>query len=315
SVEVAMKMALQYGASCGESSRTSFLTISGGYHGDTWHCMSVCDPEGGMHSLWNGRLSEQIFVPRPQTAFSDRWVDGCPDEVCIRAAFAEHSHKVAALIVEPIVQGAGGMWFYHPRYLQLLRELCDEYGVLMICDEIATGFGRTGRMFACDWAGIEPDIICLGKALTGGYMTLAATVTNDRVARGIDGAFMHGPTFMGNPLACAVACAYLDLIIEGGDALLQRISQIEAILSSELQVARSWEFVHDVRVLGAIGVLELREAVDISIIQQAFVDRGIWVRPFGRLVYIMPSYIMSDEQIKTLSRELLQVVSEYHADR
>ncbi len=299
-IEVAMKMALQYYYSQDQPNRNAFLTISGGYHGDTWHAMSVCDPNGGMHSLWQGRLSQQIFVEKPLTTFTDTWKAGCEDEMRLREAFRENHDTLAALILEPIVQGAGGMRFYHPEYLKLARELCDEYGVLLICDEIATGFGRTGRMFGVDWAGVVPDIMCVGKALTGGYMTLAATITTRKVSHTIKGAFMHGPTFMGNPLACAVACASLDIILDDPEGMLERVGEIGVILEEEFSELRGSEGVRDVRVLGAIGVIELEEAVDMPSITAAFVERGVWVRPFGRLVYLMPPYVITDDQLRTL---------------
>ncbi len=304
-VEVAMKMALQYQVSAGAVERREFLTIRGGYHGDTWHAMSVCDPEGGMHTIWDGRLAIQHFAERPAIAFRDPWTPEALDP--LRSAFAAHGTRLAAVILEPVVQGAGGMYFYHPEYLKGIAELCREYGVLLVADEVATGFGRTGRMFACEWAGVTPDIMCVGKALTGGYMTLGAVLATGRVARGIRGAFMHGPTFMANPLACAVACASLDLLAE--QSPLPRIAGIERLLSEGLAPARTLERVTDVRVLGAIGVIEMSQEVDMARAQAAFVERGVWVRPFGRLIYAMPPYVTGDDDLRLLCRALCEVAA------
>ncbi|CDN31040.1 Adenosylmethionine-8-amino-7-oxononanoate aminotransferase [Mucinivorans hirudinis] len=302
-VEVAMKMAMQYWHSRGEPRRKKFVTIRSGYHGDTWNAMSVCDPEGGMHSLWSGALTPQIFVPTFSQEFSVKGFEP------MRTAIEAHHKEVAAVIVEPIVQGAGGMRFYDPKYLIELRKICNECGLLLIFDEIATGFGRTGKMFACEWAGVTPDIICIGKALTGGYMTLAATIANHRVAHGIEGAFMHGPTFMANPLACAVADASLGLLIE--NCPLQRIREIENQLEIGLAPARVLENVADVRVLGAIGVVEMRQPVELERIQRMFVERGVWVRPFGRLVYVMPPYIIADGELMALTGAVVEVLKAY----
>ncbi|MFI3261804.1 MAG: adenosylmethionine--8-amino-7-oxononanoate transaminase [Rikenellaceae bacterium] len=305
SVEVALKMAIQYQYSLGKRSKTQIATIKGGYHGDTWHAMSVCDPENGMHSLYNGRLTAQLFVPQPKTTFEQEWCDS--DLVPVRELFREHGEEIAGFILEPIVQGAGGMRFYHPNYLNGLRTLCDEYDILLIFDEIATGFGRTGKMFATEWTSITPDIITIGKALTAGYLSFAATIATDRVAHTISSnyphSFMHGPTFMGNPLACSIAVENLKMLKE--DNPLGRIKEIEAILKAELKAAVNVEGVHEVRCLGAIGVIEMKDSVDMQTLQAKFVENGIWVRPFGKLVYIMPQYIISDDELKTLCRTLV----------
>lgn len=305
SVEAAMKMAMQWQHSQGRPERNEFMTIRGGYHGDTWNAMSVCDPEGGMHSLWRGRLAVQHFAPRPAVPFGGEWSAAAMEP--IREAFMRHRGSLAAFILEPVVQGAGGMWFYHPEYLKGIAELCKEFNVLLVADEIATGFGRTGRMFACEWASVVPDIMCVGKALTGGCMTLAAVLATGRVARGIEGPFMHGPTFMANPLACAVACESLALLMEGN--VLGRIAEIESILREELSPLAAARGVRDVRVLGAIGVVEMAEPVDMASIQRRFVEEGVWVRPFGRLVYVMPPYVISDEDLRTLCGALARVVT------
>lgn len=317
-VEVAMKMAVQYWqAQSGQgdspaSEKTSFLAPRGGYHGDTLGAMSVCDPVNGMHGLFSGILPRQFFVERPACRF-----DGPYDPACttaIETALAENHRRIAAVILEPIVQGAGGMWFYHPDYLRRVRALCDRYDVLLITDEIATGFGRTGKFFACEWAGISPDILCLGKALTGGCLSLAATVASRKVAHGISrdgGVFMHGPTFMGNPLACAVAGESLDLLLESG--WQADIRRLETSLGAGLAPCRGLPDVLDVRVLGGIGVVELHRPVDMRRMQDFFVENGVWVRPFGRLVYLMPPYVATEEELEMLTGVVVRAVKTLRA--
>lgn len=309
SVEVAIKMALQYHHARSNRFKTIIGTFKGGYHGDTWHCMSVCDPIGGMHTIYNSRLPEQLFVERPSIAFNQKWDNTTLEH--LEDCFDKNHKRMAAFIVEPIVQGAGGMNIYHPNYLKAVRALCNKYDVLMIADEIATGFGRTGKMFACEHADIIPDIMCVGKALTGGYMSLAATLTTDVVANTISSkspcSFMHGPTFMGNPLACSVALENLKICEESSP--LERIKEIENIMRKELEKASELDMVVDVRVLGAVGVIELKKAVDMDIIQSQFVERGVWVRPFGTLVYIMPQYIITNEELSHLCKSVVDVVA------
>jgi adenosylmethionine-8-amino-7-oxononanoate aminotransferase len=304
SVEVAMKMALQYWACQGNSRKHRFISPRYGYHGDTFAAMSVCDPINGMHSLFSDVLTQQIFSPAPQTRFDKQWNedDIKPLEQLIQA----HHNELAALIIEPIVQNAGGMRIYHPEYLKRCRQLCNDYDILLICDEIATGFGRTGKLFACEHADVSPDILCLGKALTGGYMTLAATLCSEDVAQGVcqgePGVFMHGPTFMGNALACSVANASLK-IIQQNDWQTQ-VFQIERQLRAELERCIHLEVVADVRVIGAIGVVECKSALNVAELQKAFVQQGVWIRPFGKLVYIMPPYIINPKQLSQLTQAI-----------
>ncbi|MFI9248979.1 adenosylmethionine--8-amino-7-oxononanoate transaminase [Streptomyces sp. NPDC053069] len=306
SVEVAVKMCLQYWRSVGRPGKQRLLTWRGGYHGDTWNPMSVCDPEGGMHALWSGVLPRQLFADAPPAEYEESYADH------LRELVARHADELAAVIVEPVVQGAGGMRFHSPAYLRVLREACDAHGVLLVFDEIATGFGRTGALFAAEHAGVTPDVMCVGKALTGGYLTLAATLCTARVADGISRGevpvLAHGPTFMGNPLAAAVACASIELLL--GQDWRAEVKRIEAGLWEGLAPARELPGVRDVRVLGAIGVVQLDHEVDMAAATAAAVREGVWLRPFRDLIYTMPPYITSDEDVTRIARAVCAAARE-----
>ena len=300
SVEVAIKLALQYWQAAGRPGKTRLMTVRGGYHGDTCGAMAVCDPVTGMHGLFSGILPQHVFAERPCPAYGEQW-----DECWIadfKAKLTAQASELAAVIIEPVVQGAGGMRFYAPEYLKRVRELCDECGVLLIADEIATGFGRTGALFACELAGIRPDIMCVGKALTGGYLSLAATLTKRAVAETV-GTLMHGPTFMANPLACAAACASLDELVESNWPV--NVQRIEAAFKQALAPAATHPAVEAVRVLGAIGVIELHEPVDVAQTQRRLIECGVWLRPFGRLLYAMPPYVIDTTDLDTLTAAML----------
>ena len=298
-VEAALKMALQYWHNKGQSDKHKFVTIRGGYHGDTFGAMSVCDPDNGMHHLFSSVLPKHYFVKSPSMEPMD---DALQD---LESTLKQHSSSIAAMILEPVVQGAGGMRLYNPQYLTKAKALCEQHDVLFILDEIATGFGRTGELFALEYVEVEPDILCLGKALTGGYMSLAATLTTDKISQGV-GTLMHGPTFMANPLACSVANASIELLLSSN--WQDNIADIEAVLHSELSPLRQHEKVADVRILGAIGVVELTEEMDIEIVQNLLIENGVWLRPYGKLLYTMPPFIINKQELLLITKAIKVVI-------
>jgi len=302
SVEISLKMALQYWYNKGRIDKTHFVTPRGGYHGDTFGAMSVCDPENGMHYLFQGVLPKHYFVTKPILGnTSEALAD-------LNKVLKENHNKIAAMILEPIVQGAGGMNIYEPEYLKEVRSLCDTFDVLLIVDEIATGFGRTGKLFACEHASISPDILCLGKALTGGYMTMAATLSTTEVAETV-GTLMHGPTFMGNPLSCSVANRSIDLLLKTDWE--NRILQIESILKSELLPLQKQKSVSDVRVIGAIGVIEFENPLDMKAVQEELIENGVWLRPYGKLLYTMPPYVINDDELLTITEAMSAIAHSF----
>jgi len=310
SVEVALKMAFQYWNSQGNKQKTKILAFSKGYHGDTFGAMSVCDPITGMHSAFEGVLHKNIFAEAPACMFSEKWDEKYIED--FKTKLQENHTKIAAVILEPIVQGAGGMRIYSPEFLKRVRELCSEYNVLLILDEIATGFGRTGKLFAYEHAGVAPDILCVGKALTGGYMSLAATLTSKKVMQGVEAngnVLMHGPTFMANPLACAVANASLELLL--GSLWEERVENMQTQLDKELSKCEELKIVKEVRTLGAIGVVELHKDIDLGFMTPAFIREGVWVRPFLNLVYIMPPFVIKQEELTHLTSAIFSVIKEY----
>jgi adenosylmethionine-8-amino-7-oxononanoate aminotransferase len=308
SVEVAIKLCLQFQRAIGHPERTRLLTVRGGYHGDTFGAMAICDPVGGMHSMFAGVLAEHVFAERPPDGFAagldERWAAGVSELV------ARHSDELAAIVVEPVVQGAGGMRFHSPECVALLRRLCDEHDLLLVLDEIATGFGRSGELFACEHAGVSPDVMCVGKALTGGYLTLAATLCTRAVAGAVSagegGGLMHGPTFMANPLACSVALASLELLHDGERGWRERVSAIERGLREGLEPARGLPGVADVRVLGAIGVVQLEQEVDMAAATAAAVEHGVWLRPFRDLIYTMPPYVIEQDDLASVTAAVVE---------
>lgn len=309
-VEVAMKMAIQYWAAQGQKKRRHFISLRQAYHGDTFAAMSVCDLTTGMHSLFQDILMKNFFIPRPSCRFGEP----CTEEELhlLIKLLDDNQHTIIALIMEPIVQGAGGMWFYSAEYLKKVRHICDEYDIPLIFDEIATGFGRTGQLFACEHAAVEPDIMCIGKALTGGYLSLAATLCNSKIQNTIyhseQKTFMHGPTFMANPLACCAAITSIELLLNSN--WKQQIKRIETQLSHGLQKCQKLTSVKEVRVLGGIGVVELYKPVNMKIIMPKFIQAGVWIRPFGRLVYLMPPYIIDDDNLSILTNAIYEVIND-----